>query len=314
MKTSAAEIRNSHVSAVLLALLVTFLWSTSWVLIKAGLRQNLPPLTFAGLRYSLAFLCLAPFVLLNGVHRKSIVNFSRDDWSRLILLGFVFYTLTQGAQFLSLVFLPAATLTLILNFSPVFVAVSSNIINKEKPQFTQWIGILLSVTGAVIYFYPLVLPAEQSLGFIVASVAVLSNSGASLLGRKINYQTGLSPVVVTTISMGFGGILLLLTGIVTQGFGDINFVQWLIIAWLAVINTAVAFTLWNKTLQTLTAVESSVINNLMLPQIALLAWIFLGESLTAGEITGLILVGIGALTVQLWRQLPAVFRNFIPKN
>jgi drug/metabolite transporter (DMT)-like permease len=62
--------------------------------------------------------------------------------------------------------------------------------------------------------------------------------------------------------------------------------SWLLIAWLAVVNTAFAFTLWNHTLRTLSAVESSIINNLMLPQIAILAFVFLGETLNGKEILG----------------------------
>ena len=52
----------AHLTAVLQALLVTFLWATSWVLIKIGLK-DIPALTFAGLRYTAAFLCLLPFAL-----------------------------------------------------------------------------------------------------------------------------------------------------------------------------------------------------------------------------------------------------------
>lgn len=50
-----------------------------------------------------------------------------------------------------------------------------------------------------------------------------------------------------------------------------------LIAWLAVVNTALAFTLWNMSLRHLSAVESAGINNSMLIQIAMLAWIFLDE-------------------------------------
>ena len=50
-----------------------------------------------------------------------------------------------------------------------------------------------------------------------------------------------------------------------------------IILWLAVVNTAFAFTLWNFSLRHLGAGESAVINNTMLLQIALLGWIFLDE-------------------------------------
>jgi drug/metabolite transporter (DMT)-like permease len=45
--------------AILQALFVTFLWSTSWVLIKIALHAILP-LTFAGLRHTIAFFILLP--------------------------------------------------------------------------------------------------------------------------------------------------------------------------------------------------------------------------------------------------------------
>jgi drug/metabolite transporter (DMT)-like permease len=77
--------------------------------------------------------------------------------------------------------------------------------------------------------------------------------------------------------------------------------SWAIIAWLALVNTAIAFTLWNYTLRTLSAMESSIINSTMLIQIALLAWLFLGEGLTWQKIIGMILAGSGAIVVQLRR-------------
>lgn len=58
-----SETAPGRLSALLTAVFVTFLWSSSWVLIKVGLAARLPPVSFAGLRYSLAVLCLAPFAL-----------------------------------------------------------------------------------------------------------------------------------------------------------------------------------------------------------------------------------------------------------
>jgi multidrug transporter EmrE-like cation transporter len=80
------------------------------------------------------------------------------------------------------------------------------------------------------------------------------------------------------------------------------------------VNTALAFTLWNKSLQTLTAVESSIINGTMLPQIAILAWIFLDEPLGSRQIAGLALVAAGTLIVQLWRYLPISKYEFFPTH
>ena len=303
---------KSHIKAVSQALLVAFLWSTSWVLIKIGIREDLPPITFAGLRYTLAFLCLLPFVLFAPKERAGLRNISYNDYLQLIILGVIFYAVTQGAQFVSLAYLPAATLTLLLNLTPILVALS-NSFNSESPTMSQWGGILLSTIGVLIYFFPLSLPASQIFGLTVAILGIVANSVSSLLGRRINHQSGLSPIVVTTISMGVGGLILLLAGVTTQGLGQISLNQWLIIGWLAIVNTAFAFTLWNASLQKLTATESSVINGTMLPQIAILAWLFLGEPLTGKQITGMVLVAVGILVVQLSRYVP-VYLNTLRKR
>lgn len=291
--------RPGRLKAIVQALFVTFLWSTSWVLIKIGLWADLPPLTFAGLRYTLAFLCLLPFILINANHRHAVRALPRHVWRQLALLGVVYYGLTQGAQFVSLAFLPAATVNMLLNLSPVAVAVAAGWLNRESPAFLQWGGILLTVIGTLIFFLPLTISTGQTVGLVIALVGMLANAGASLLGRQVNRGGTLSPLLVTTISMGVGGGLLLLVGGIIQGFGDITRDQWLIIGWLAVVNTAAAFTLWNRTLRTLTALESSVINNTMLPQIALLAWVFLDETLTIRQVAGLVIVAAGTLVVQM---------------
>jgi drug/metabolite transporter (DMT)-like permease len=273
-------------------------------LIKFGLKADLPSVTFAGLRYTLAALCLLPLTLLNPAHRQTLRGLSIRTWWELLALGIIFYTLTQGAQFVSLSFLPSATLSLLLNFSPIFIALYGMTSRSEQTSLTQWGGILVTVIGALIYFLPLSIAGNQIPGLIAALVALSANAASSIFGRYINTQEKLNPLVVTSISMGIGGTLMLVIGILTQGIGTLNLTQWAIIGWLAVVNTAIAFTLWNKSLQTLTAVESSIINGTMLPQIAVLAWIFLGEPLGGKEILGLVFVLAGTLIVQLWRYLP----------
>jgi len=293
---------SSRISAILQAIFVTILWASSWVLIKFGLRNDIPAITFAGLRYGLAWLCLLPFVLFKKERRQAIKQLPRNTWIRLGILGFVFYTLTQGAQFLSLAYLPAAMASLLLNLTPMVVGITGILFLNERPIASQWFGIGLATLGVGFYFLPISLPQAQVVGVIVALVGVTANASSSLLGREINRHRLLSPLLVTFVSMGIGSLLLLAIGVVTQGFGSMTWQDWGIVAWLALVNTAFAFTLWNHTLRTLTAVESSVINSLMMPQIALLAFLFLGETLSAKEIWGLILVGLGVLIVQLRRQ------------
>jgi len=285
--------------AIALAVLVTFLWSTSWVLIKLGLRQSLPALTFAGLRYTLAFLCLLPFMLLNREQRTQLKRLERRDWGRLLALGLVYYTFTQGSQFLSLAYLPAALVSMLLNLTPVVVALGGLFFLGEKLGRGHWLGLLLAVVGVLIFFQPRSLPPDPWFGLAVAVFGVLTNAASSVMGRNVNRGRRLPVLLVTFVSMGVGALLLLLLGGLTQGFGQLTWASWLLIAWLAVVNTALAFTLWNFSLRVLRAVESSILNSLMLPQIAILAFFFLGERLSGREIAGLALVSLGVILVQV---------------
>ncbi len=286
-----------HIIAILQALLVTFLWSTSFIIIKWGLIE-IPPITFAGLRYSLAFICFIPLVLRKKYFTE-IKNLTNKQWLQLVLLGIIFYTFTQGTQFLGLSLLPSVTVSLMLNFTPLLVAILGIFMINEKPSVSQWFGGMLFIIGIFTYFSPLSSIQGQLTGLIVMTVGVIANALAAILGRNINRSKSISPLVITFISMGIGAILLLLIGISQSGIPHISYKNWLFIIWLAVINTALAFTLWNHTLRSLSAMESSIINGTMLIQIAVLAWIFLGESITLMNGIGMLIAAVGAIMVQL---------------
>ena len=293
--------RTAHTAAVLQALFVTFLWSTSWVLIKVGLK-DIPALPFAGLRYLLAFLCLLPFAWRWG-HLAQLRALSPRDWLKLAALGLLYIAVSQGAQFLGLSYLPAVTVSLLLNFTPAVVALLGILLLSERPTRVQWAGIVLYLAGTLFYFFPMSVLGSEAFGMAVVALGVLTNAISAVLGRQVNREKKLHPIAVTVASMGVGSVALLLFGVSVQGVPTISPDGWLVVGWLAVVNTAFAFPLWNHTLRTLSAVESSIINSTMLVQIALLAWFFLGEELTAQKIGGMVMVGLGMLIVQL-RRLP----------
>lgn len=283
--------------ALLQALLVTFLWSTSWVLIKRTLTE-IPPLLFAGLRYTLAAIVLLPGLIRR---RAEVRELERGDWLRLIVLGLVLYTLTQGGQFVTLQHLEAVTFSLVLNFTSIPVALAGILTLHELPGRLQWLGIALFGAGALSYFWGGAALTGRGLGLVLACLTMGANAGASLLGRWVNRGQRLTPLVVTGISMGAGAIVMLVLGLVIEGWPSISLRSWAVILWLAVINSALAFTLWNRSLGVLSAVESSVINNTMLIQIAILAWAFLGERPAPLQIGGLVLATVGVVLVQVRR-------------
>jgi drug/metabolite transporter (DMT)-like permease len=294
---------RQHLLAVLQALLVTFLWSTSWILVKIGLDDlDLAPISFAGLRYALAAAILLPFGLRAVRTRPPGRPVRRRQLVLVALYGLLFVAIAQGAQFAALGVLPATAVSLILASIPVWVAAGSLLAGAERPSALQAAGIALLTIGAAVYFGPFDVPAGALAGFAAAAVCVAAAAASSHLGRSLARE-GIGrlggPIGLTAFSMLVGGVALLAVGLAVEGWPALDAAGWLIIGWLAVVNTAFAFTLWNHTLRTLTAVESSVVNNTMTIQIAVLAVVFLGERLEPLQVAGLVLAALGAAVVQL---------------
>jgi drug/metabolite transporter (DMT)-like permease len=288
---------SSKRKAIALAVLVTVLWSTSWVMVKLGL-SNLPPVTFAGLRFFFAFLILLPIAFRKDKSQE-IKALSSSEWRSLILLGLIYYSINQGAIFAALALLPAMAVSLILTFTSIITAGIAIRALNEKPSRMQWIGIVLNLTGAFLYFYPVNLPKHQWFGILLAFISMLASSISTVIGRKVNRSGKTSSVVITIISMGIGSTALLAAGLLTENFPMLSAKDLILLFVLASVNTALAFWLWNKALQGLEAIEASVINNLVALQIAVLAWIFLRESLSTLDIIGILLAASGAILVQL---------------
>ncbi|HEX7172728.1 MAG TPA: DMT family transporter [Candidatus Limnocylindria bacterium] len=299
---------RQHALAVAQALLVTFLWSTSWILIKVGMDDlDLQPLSFAGLRYALAATILLPF----GIRAMRAAHAAQPVTGRMLrrvgVYGLLFVAVAQGAQYAALSVLPATAVSLVLSSIPAVVALMALRGRSERATLGQVAGIGLLTLGALLYFGPFEVEADAAVGFAAAATCVTAAALSSHLGRRLARDaigrlggaTGL-----TATSMLIGAVALLGVGVALEGWPALDPAGWLIVGWLALVNTAFAFTLWNHTLRTLTAVESSVVNNTMTIQIAALAIIFLGEQLQPLQLIGLMLAAAGAAVVQLapmWR-------------
>ncbi len=289
---------RSHYIAVIQALFVTVLWSSSWVIIKFGLEE-IPPLTFSGLRYSIAAGILLAVIFSKPDLRRTVRGKTTRWWGLMIMYGLLFVSITQGAMFVGLSLLESITVSMLLGLTPIFVLIFGVFLLRETPTKGEIGWITLGIFGVLLYFYPIDIAGVQVLGLIVVTCGIIANALSSILGRSINKQKLAPAIVVTGVSMTFGSIFLLMAGIVVEGFVILSPISIFYILWLSVVNTAFAFTLWNKVMQTLRAVDSSIINGTMLPQIVVLSIVFLGEFPEALDWIGLVLVGLSALLVQV---------------
>ena len=199
---------HQHAMAVLQALLVTFLWSTSWVLVKIGLDDlGLQPLSFAGLRYALAAAILLPFGIraMRAAHAEAPL--SGRLLARVALYGVMFVAVAQGAQFAALAVLPATAVSLILSSIPVWVAALALAGGTERPTVLQAGGIGLLTVGALLYFGPFELVPGAVGGLMAAGVCVAAAALSSHLGRGLARDAierlG-GPIGLTSASMAVG--------------------------------------------------------------------------------------------------------------
>jgi drug/metabolite transporter (DMT)-like permease len=289
-----------RLKAILEALFVALIWATSWVIIKISLK-DISPLLFAGWRYFLAGIILLVVWFLSP-ERKLFSSIDGKSWGKIVLLGIFYYAITQGSQFIGLKALPAVTVNLILGLTTIVVAFLGTIFLREQLSLAQWLGIILTMLGAYIYFFPIQFMASQWTGLVIVFIGMAACSIGSLISRDMNRSKVLPPLTLTTWSLLLGGILMLAGGIVSEGLQPVSLNTWLVILWLATVNTAFAFTLWNRAMQILTAAESNAINNTLLVQVPILAVIFLGETITLRQLAGMGLIVVGVVMVQVFRK------------
>ena len=282
------------------ALLVTFLWSTSYILIKIGLEE-INPLIFASYRYTIASLILLLPTLY--FYRKDFKRLTLRQALFFTLLGFSGYFIAQGLQFLGLYYLQPVTVTFILNLTPFSVLILSVLILKEKPSPIQLGGITLTLIGVLVFFFDSLLSSEEIIGILITFISGLGWAVYMIFSRQYLRENGENVLVLTVSSMALGSLMLLGTSAATGRISTISLNSWIIILWLSGVNTAFAFPLWNHSLKILKAYEQSILQNTMLIQITILANIFIKEIITLQKILGIIMVFLGVLIVQL-RKAP----------
>lgn len=284
---------NRRRLALIEALLVTIIWSSTFVIVKMGL-ESLGPLTIAGLRYLIGSLVLAPFLILR---RSSRAPISKELWLKLILIGISAYTIGNGALFWGLKYIPATTGSFLMSMIPLLVLFGGAILLKEIPTRWQIMGVILSLFGSGLFFSSGLMPGEPQ-GVVILAIGLLGIMAFSLLGRGIARDKQLDTLRLTTLPLLIGGGVSLLLAFVVEGLPLITWRGFLIVSWLAIINTAGGYLLYNHALQELTALEMNMVMNLSPLFTALLGWILLGETLSLIQIIGMLVVIGGVILVQ----------------
>ncbi len=272
------------------AIFVVAIWSTSPTLVKLALG-NLSPLQLAGARYFGAFLILLPLMLWRSL--KVLRSLSRGAWMRLALMGLLAFPIGNGLLFWGLETLPATTSAFLLTTIPIFTLFIGMIWLKERPNWIQGIGFLLAIVGGLIFF-GMRIEAADGLAVVATVVGSFALAIFGSMARDFVRKDEANSTVLAAVPMCIGGGLLLVIAPVTQ-VPPMPVLGILVL--LAVVNSALAFMIWNHALRSLQAFEISIVGNLMPIGTALIAPVLLGEMVSGRAWLGMAVALVGVMLV-----------------
>lgn len=282
---------------LLQALAVVVLWSTSPALVKIGLG-TLSPLEIGGIRYFGAFLILAPWLFIRS--RPTLKQLSLGAWVRLVIMGLLAYSIGNSLLFYGLKELPTTTTAFILNIIPVATLVLGVIFLNERPVRIQWVGMALALVGGLFFFGPEFSEVDVD-AVLISLLGALAITVFGLMGRSFARTGEIDTITLSAIPLGVGGGLLL---VIDPPLGLPSLEILGIMLWLAVVNSAIAYLLWNTALKRLQAFEISIVANLMPIGTAFLAPVFLGEIVVGNKWLGILITLIGVVLVGLASEAP----------
>lgn len=279
--------------------------STASIFIRFA-QRDAPSLVVAAYRMTLAGLLLAPLAP-TGAFKDFRSLTTRQRW--LILLSGLFLALHFGAWITSLEYTSVASSVVLVTTTPLWVAVLSPLVLKERLSRATWVGLILAMLGGTLVGFQEACTWNTGrlvclpLGDFVGGRAMIGNAlalfgafmaaGYMLVGRQVRPVLSLFSYTfsVYSISAVFLLIFVVLSGQRLTGFPGTTYL-WFIL--LAAIPQVVGHSSFNWVLKYLPAAFVSLALLGEPVGTTILAMIFLKEAPGAAELAGgaLILIGI----------------------
>ena len=285
--------------ARLVWLILCGIWGSTWLFIKLGLA-DLPPITFAGIRFVISCAILFPLVWLRHLSLPK----TRGEWFLLVGTGVLSFSLNYGLVFWAEQYITSGLAALLQAMLPAFGLILAHIhVPAERMTWVKIAGVVLGVCGVgVVFSNQLAISGRLALAGCVAMVlsaffAAYSNVLLKTHGRNLN------PAVIAAFQMFFGLIPLLIYGLTLEG-NPLRF-RWSTIAvlsllYLAFVGSVVAFLLYYWLMQNMDVTKTMLIS-LVTPVVAvILGMIVLDEQLSWRTLVGgaMIIAGIGFIVVR----------------
>lgn len=288
-------------SARIVWLILCGIWGSTWLAIKVGLR-DLPPLSFAGIRFVIAVLLIYGVVRGLGIALPR----SRKDWTLIGLTGFLAFTVNYGLLFWGEQYIPSGLASVLQATIPAFGFLIAHFhLPGERVTPGKVAGVVLGISGVGVIFSDQ-LSVSGMLALWGSAAIVVGAAACAYANVIVKAHCGhVHPAVLAGGQMAFGLVPLVAGGLILEG-NPIGFNwTWPAIACLvhlAVVGSAVAFLLYYWLVRHMDVTRTMLIA-LVTPLIAVAVGIvFLGEAISWRLVAGGVCIISGIALINLRRR------------
>jgi len=195
-------VKNKNNLAYLILILTTIFWSGNFIVGKAASTYEIPPFSLNFFRWFFAGLILLPFTFKELIGKKKYIF---DNIGFFTVLGITSITIFNSIVYYSLYYTQVISGILMISTIPVWIIFISSILNIERTNIFQIIGVVFSLTGVIFIITKADLEIIKNLDFnkgdLSMVVAMFSWAIYSALLKSKKYeisQFALLQVVIIT--------------------------------------------------------------------------------------------------------------------
>jgi drug/metabolite transporter (DMT)-like permease len=286
--------RTRPLRPVVVAGFTMVLWASAYPGIRAGLHSY-SPVHLAVVRYTAAALTLGGHALVKHLRLPR-----GRDLVGIALLGIVGIACYGVALNTGEVAVSSAVASVLINTSPIFVAVEARVWLGERLRVVGWLGILVSVTGVAVIAWR----GTTGSGSLLDAHALLIVGAAFafslyVVGQKPFLQRYTAVEFATYAVCASSCALLVFVPGVPQAVRAAPLRDTLAVLYLGVFPGAIGYVTWAYVLAHIPASRAASFLYLQ-PLLALaIAWVWLGELPPLLTIFGGVLVLVGVMAVNV---------------
>lgn len=277
-----------------LFLLLSILWGTAFMVIKAGL-EFVPPVLFAAFRYDIAGVVMLGYAASVSDYWKPK---TRSDWMSVLVGATLIIGLYNAFLFVGQQGVTSAVAAILVAMNPILATGFSRVfLPSERLTLVGALGLLFGFIGVGLVARPD--PSNLLSGGLIFPGFVLLAAVCVALGSVLTQRLegGISTEGMVAWSNAMGAVLLhgISASLPSESVTDVELTTGAILAvvYLAVFASAIGYFIYFDLLDRVGAIEINLVSYAAPVFAAVSGWIVLNESLDVVSIIGFVVIFLG---------------------